>query len=97
MSRGYMTVVEATVPTRVTLRRPSHPILGAMVSIPRVSIQKCDQCGNVLSKENDNERKSRRPYSVHVDQENYLQIPSQVRGAIKKISQKRKKSITSWG
>lgn len=69
MSHGIL--VENAVSGRVALRRPSHPILGTVVSIPRATLQKCEQCGNVLSKGNE---KTRRPASLHVDQENYLQI-----------------------
>ena len=64
--------------TTVVLRRPSKSILTTKVSIPRISIDACDKCGHRLSKGSGNNEAqkyhSRRPHSLHVDQDNYLHL-----------------------
>ena len=62
----------------VVLRRPKKSILTAKVSIPRVSIDNCEKCKHRLSKRSENQDSmksySRRPHSIHFDQENYLYL-----------------------
>ena len=62
----------------VVLRRPSKSILTAKVSIPRVGIYQCDKCGHRLSRVSNCQEAqksySRRPRSIHVDQDNYLYL-----------------------
>ena len=62
----------------VVLRRPSKSILTTKVSIPRISIDACDKCGHRLSRGSGNneahKKHSRRPHSIHVEQDNYLHL-----------------------
>ena len=66
------------VSTTVVLRRTSKSILTTKVSIPRISINACDKCGHRLSRGSGNneaqKKHSRRPHSLHVDQDNYLHL-----------------------
>ena len=63
-------------------------ILTTKVSIPRNSIHACDKCGHRLSRGSGNNEAqkyhSRRPHSLHVDQDNYLhlQTSNQVHGSL---------------
>ena len=62
----------------VVLRKPKRSILTAKVSIPRVSIDNCDKCGHRFSKRSENldatKHYSRRPHSIQIDQDNYLDL-----------------------
>ena len=60
----------------VLLRKPRRSILTAKVSIPRVSIDNCDKCGHRFSSENLDAKKqySRRPHSIQIAQDNYLDL-----------------------
>jgi len=55
---------------RITTQRKS--LLASNVSIPRVSIYKCDNCGDRARRKSNLADHQARPHSVHVDQENYL-------------------------
>ena len=80
-----------SVSTTVVLRRPSKSLLRTKLSIPRISINACGKCGHRLSRGRGNNEAqkyhSRRPHSIHVDQDNYLHLQriNQVHGMIKTI------------
>jgi len=81
----------------VVLRRPSKSILSAKVSIPRVSINPCDMCGHRLSRVSKHQEAhdsySRRPHSVHVDQDNYLYLQQIDENEFLKL---KRKSMNDW-
>jgi len=70
--------LEDPISNSVVLRRPSKSILTAKVSIPRIGIYPCDKCGHRLSRVSNchevQKTYSRRPHSIHVDQDNYLYL-----------------------
>jgi len=81
----------------VVLRIPSKSILTAKVSIPRVTINPCDKCGHRLSKvskyQEAQDSYSKRPHSIHVDQDNYLYLQQIDEKEFLKL---KRKSMNHW-
>ena len=61
-------------------------LLATRLSIPRVNIYKCDNCGDREKRKSLSDVHRARPHSVHVDQDNYLYLQhiNEVRDSLNK-------------
>merc|ERR1711892_1543430 len=70
-----MHLYEENPQSEVVLRRQNKTILETRFSIPRVSIYKCDNCDQRITRRSSSHNEyARRPHSVHLEQDNYLYL-----------------------